>query len=112
MQAACAAAAAGEPLGRVHQVAAYAGACVASMGAALSMCTLPGASPDASSGLQAGMMELGLGIHGERGAELCSVKTSRDTVHALLEKVCAAARRHPAEAVEAAAVDKGTLDRL
>ena len=40
------------------------------------------------------------------------MKTSRDTVHALLEKVCAAARRHPAEAVEAAAVDKGTLDRL
>ncbi|NJR41999.1 MAG: hypothetical protein HC767_04420 [Akkermansiaceae bacterium] len=112
VQVACAAAAAGEPLEKVHQVAATAAACVASMGGALSMCILPGAAADAASALEPGTMELGLGIHGERGAEKCAAMTSADTVHVLLQHVCAAARRQPAEPIAASAVDREMLESL
>jgi triose/dihydroxyacetone kinase / FAD-AMP lyase (cyclizing) len=112
VQVACAAAAAGASLAEVHQVATTAAASVSTMGAALSMCTLPGAKADADVGLEAGTMELGLGIHGERGARKCAVQSAADTVRVLLENVCASARRNPGEAVPGNDVDRETLDKL
>ena len=37
-------------------------------------------------------MELGLGIHGEPGAERCALRTADSTVAALLERILAAER--------------------
>jgi triose/dihydroxyacetone kinase / FAD-AMP lyase (cyclizing) len=82
------------------------------MGAALSMCTLPGAAPDPAAALEAGTMELGLGIHGERGAEKCKAKTSEATVRVLLDSICSAARRHPATPPAGAEVDREVLEGL
>lgn len=76
------------------------------------MCTLPGAIVDAESALEAGTMELGLGIHGERGAEKCDAKTSEDTVRVLMGSVCSAACRQPGEAVKGSAIDREMLDKL
>lgn len=112
MQVACAAAASGACLAKVHRAAATAAATVSTMGAALSMCTLPGTATDEDAALSPGTMELGLGIHGERGAEKCSVQTSEGTVALLLDKVYAAARRHPEGSIEAAEVDREKLEAL
>lgn len=62
-----AAAALGWPLAEVERVAAKAAAAMRSMGVALEPCSLP-ASLTPTFAIPAGAMELGLGIHGEKGA--------------------------------------------
>lgn len=84
-QVAGAAAAEGRPLGEVRAAAEHAAASVASMGAALSFCSLPGAPPQGR--LPEGTMELGLGIHGEAGALRCPVKGADGVVGELLQRV-------------------------
>ena len=62
-----AAAAAGWPLAEVERVAKKAVASMRSMGVALEPCSLP-ASLEPNFQIPQGMMEIGLGIHGEKGA--------------------------------------------
>eukprot|EP00892_Ulva_mutabilis_P007685 jgi/Ulvmu1/5289/UM022_0083.1 len=84
-----AAAAAGQSLEEVSKVARNAAAGLKSMGAALTTCSLPGAT-QAAEGPQEGEMELGLGIHGEPGAQRCAVMSSQATVEHLLKAVLGA----------------------
>ena len=63
-----ASAASGAPLARVAAEAAAASASVASMGVALTTCTVPG-TPE-SDRLLGPKVEVGLGIHGEPGAKV------------------------------------------
>jgi dihydroxyacetone kinase len=64
-----AAAAAGQSLVQVTAEARAAAEGVASMGVALTTCTLPGAAVNTR--LEGDVVEIGLGIHGEPGAEQC-----------------------------------------
>jgi Dak1 domain len=101
MQVAGAAAQRGLPLEQVRAHAQHAADGVASMGAALSACTLPGAAPSEESRLPAGMMELGLGIHGEPGAQRCEARGASGTVRALLERILRAERGSKGRAFQA-----------
>ena len=92
VQIAGAAAAQGLPLAEVKAAASRANDAIASMGAALAACTLPGAAPPAEARIQPGQLELGLGIHGEPGAERCELHSASDTVAALLQRIVAAER--------------------
>lgn len=85
-QAAGGAAAAGRCLEDVAAVAHAAAAGLRSMGAALTTCSLPGAT-EPPSGPGEGEMELGLGIHGEPGAQRCAAMSSLATVEHLLGQV-------------------------
>jgi len=81
-----AAAAAGKSL---REVAAEAKACadaVGTMGVATRACTLPGANGVARE-IANGRMELGLGIHGEPGAETVEAKGCDEVVGTLLERI-------------------------
>lgn len=89
LQVAGAAAAAGRHLGEVAAAACAAADGLKSMGAALTTCSLPGAT-EAPDGPAAGEMELGLGIHGEPGATRCAAMSSKATVEHLLGAVLAA----------------------
>jgi len=62
-----AAAARGACLADVHRLACEAAARIGSLGVALSTCTVPGTPP--STRLSGGLMEVGMGIHGEPGRE-------------------------------------------
>jgi dihydroxyacetone kinase len=64
-----AAAAAEQSLAQVTAEARAAADGVASMGVALTTCTLPGAAVNTR--LEGDVVEIGLGIHGEPGAEQC-----------------------------------------
>ena len=64
-----AAAAAGLPLAEVAAAARRAAAALATMGLATSACALPGLSPPAGR-CRPGAVELGMGLHGEAGAEV------------------------------------------
>ncbi len=74
-----AAAEAGLSLDEVQAEAERVAASVASLGLALSGCTLPGQAPDTRLGV--GEIELGLGIHGEEGTR----RGQHDTADALTE---------------------------
>lgn len=78
-----AAAAAGESLDRVFEEASGAAAAVASMGCALTTCTVPGGQPSERIGTNE--MELGLGIHGEPGRD----KLSTLPVDAIVQRIVA-----------------------
>lgn len=89
LQAAGGAAAEGRSLEDVAAVAHAAASGLRSMGAALSTCSLPGAT-EPPSGPGDGEMELGLGIHGEPGARRCSAMPSLATVEHLLGQILSA----------------------
>ena len=80
-----AAAAAGEPLAAVAQAARDAAAAAGTMGVALRSCTLPGKEP--TNRIGAGMMEVGLGIHGEPGAETLPLAPADAVVDTLLKYI-------------------------
>lgn len=83
-----AAAEAGLPLGEVKARALGAIAAVASMGVALSPCTVPAAGkPNFSLG--DGEMELGLGIHGEAGVQRVALRPARQVVETLIDTILA-----------------------
>lgn len=80
-----AAAAAGQPLEDVVKVAQQAADTMATLGVALTVCTLPGHAP--SDRLGPGEMEVGLGIHGEPGTFKTQVKAVDEVVELMLERV-------------------------
>src|SRR5690606_19345401 len=83
-----AAAESGAPLAAVADAARGAIAGVASMGVALSACTVPAAGkPNFTLGEDE--IELGLGIHGEPGVERRATMQARDVVAELLERIVA-----------------------
>ena len=75
------------PLSEVAAAARRVAAHIGTMGAALSVCNVPG--QQASERLEPGQMELGLGIHGEPGAEKRPAARARDVVRTVLERVAA-----------------------
>lgn len=83
-----AAAEAGQPLAEVARLARTAAASVATMGVALSGCTVPAAGKP---GLDLGSDEIewGLGIHGEPGVERGPIPTSDEIVDRLLGQLVA-----------------------
>jgi dihydroxyacetone kinase len=81
-----AAAEAGLPLAAVAAEARAVAAAVGTMGVAFSVATLPGQA-QASRQLAAGMCELGLGIHGEPGAETVPLPRADALAARLLERI-------------------------
>ena len=78
-----AAAALGEPLVRVAALARAAAAELGSMGVALGPCTVPAAGQPGFT-LAETEMELGLGIHGEKGVARLALRPARELVEAIL----------------------------
>eukprot|EP00743_Colponemidia_sp_Colp-15_P012173 GILK01013765.1.p1 GENE.GILK01013765.1~~GILK01013765.1.p1 ORF type:complete len:587 (+),score=81.25 GILK01013765.1:42-1802(+) len=66
---------------------------VATVGLALTTCTLPGAA--SAHRLADDEVELGLGIHGEPGVTRTKMQPADDLVDAMLEKIIAAVKRAP-----------------
>jgi dihydroxyacetone kinase len=81
-----AAAAAGQPLAEVARRARDAADRVATMGLALSACTVPAAGQPGFD-LGADEMEWGLGIHGEAGVERSPMRSADDIVDRLLTRI-------------------------
>ncbi len=77
----------GASLREVAEAARRVAGQLGTMGAALSVCNVPG--QQASERLEPGQMELGLGIHGEPGAEKRPAAPARDVVRTVLERVAA-----------------------
>lgn len=101
-QVAGAVAASGAPLKAVAAAAQRAAATVATVGASLSSCTLPGRPPvDA---LPAGMVEVGLGIHGEPGASSRQFRDAGDLTALLMELLLDTAHGRACGAGDRAAV--------
>jgi len=82
------AAAAGEPLETVAALARRAAGAAKSLGIAVSTCTIPG-SPR-SERLVEGQAELGLGIHGEPGAERITLPKASDLARMMAERLAQA----------------------
>lgn len=84
-KAAGAMATAGKPLAEVAAVARRVAGTVRTMGVGLSACTVPGAD---GPGFELGddEMELGLGIHGERGVERAPIGTADEVVATLVDR--------------------------
>ena len=83
----------GEDLDTVAAAGRAAAGATRSIGMALSTCTVPGQR--AESRLAEGEAELGLGIHGEPGAERAAVGTARDIVATMLDRLGVAADHGP-----------------
>lgn len=81
-----AAAAAGRPLGEVARLARAAAADLGTMGVALGACTVPAAGRPGFT-LDAGEVELGLGIHGEPGVERAAMMPVGALVDRLLDTI-------------------------
>jgi dihydroxyacetone kinase len=81
-----AAAEAGKSLKEVAAAATAAAAAVGTMGVALRSCTLPG-QPRSEERIADGMMEVGLGIHGESGAMVAPLGKVDDIVSSLLKYI-------------------------
>jgi len=75
-------------LDEVKRVAEAAGANTRTMGVALSPCTIPAAGVPTFS-LDEAEMEIGMGIHGERGIERGPLKSADDIVDFMMERVLA-----------------------
>jgi triose/dihydroxyacetone kinase / FAD-AMP lyase (cyclizing) len=86
-------AATGAPLAAVKHAAVQALKHLATMGAALTSCSLPGQPPKEK--LPLGVMELGLGIHGERGAEQCPNQSADELVSTLLQRILLSSKLTP-----------------
>jgi dihydroxyacetone kinase len=80
-----AAAEAGLPLAAVAEEARAAAAALATVGVALTVAALPGCAP--ARHLPAGCCELGLGIHGEPGAETVQLPPADTLVERMLDRV-------------------------
>ena len=74
------------PLEEVARIAGKANASVRTFGVALSPCIIP-ENGKANFSVKEGDMELGMGIHGEPGVEVCPVKTADETVDYMLERI-------------------------
>lgn len=81
-----AAAAAGWPLAEVERVSRKAVSSMRSMGVALAPCSLP-ASLEPNFQIAPGMMEIGLGIHGEKGAEAGPLESADRITDRLLDAI-------------------------
>jgi dihydroxyacetone kinase len=81
-----AAAARGLPLQEVASIARGAAANLGTMGVALDGCTIPGAGTSGFT-LADDEIELGLGIHGEKGVERTSLKSADRLVEALISNI-------------------------
>jgi len=79
-----AAAAAGQSLAEVVAAAEQVASSVRTVGAALSVCNVPGKPLSDRLKADDGLMELGLGIHGEPGRETVPIKSADDLVASLL----------------------------
>ena len=79
------AAEAGLPLEAVASAGRAAAKATRSIGMALSTCTVPGQAAEAR--IPAGEAELGLGIHGEPGAERGAVKRARATIETMIDRL-------------------------
>ena len=76
------------PLEEVARVAQKAADHVRTFGVALSPCVIP-EKGEANFSVNPGEMELGMGIHGEPGVEVCPVKTADETVDYMLSRILA-----------------------
>lgn len=83
-------AAKGDNLARVAEIARRAARSIVSLGISLGSCTIPGAVREDR--VPPGKAELGLGIHGEPGAELIDFDGARQTASILSRKLFAAAQ--------------------
>ncbi|MFZ4814540.1 MAG: dihydroxyacetone kinase subunit DhaK [Phototrophicaceae bacterium] len=88
MKTAGASAARGDDLATVAEYAQRANARTRSFGIAFAGCTIPGKTEPLFS-VEAGKMELGLGIHGEPGIEITDLLPARDIAALLVNKVMA-----------------------
>jgi len=79
-------AAQGAPLAEVKRVADKAGANVRTMGVALSPCTIPAAGVPTFT-LEESEMEIGMGIHGERGIERGPISSANEVVDFMLDRI-------------------------
>ena len=89
-----AAAEAGKSLKEVAAAASAAAAAVGSMGVALRSCTLPG-QPRSEERIADGMMEVGLGIHGESGAMVAPLGKVDEIVASLLSYITSQVSTQP-----------------
>ncbi len=80
-----AAAKSGATLSSVYDAAVQVCNNIGSMGVALSTCTVPGTKP--STRIPYAHMEVGLGIHGEPGRELCKIQPVNNIVATILNKI-------------------------
>ncbi|KAF4656647.1 hypothetical protein FOL47_008823 [Perkinsus chesapeaki] len=87
-----AAAESGADLAEVSRVAQEVASRVMSIGVALTHCNMPGEAVKVNR-VKPGMMEVGLGIHGEPGASTVPVESAAGTVNVLVEKLRRAADR-------------------
>jgi triose/dihydroxyacetone kinase / FAD-AMP lyase (cyclizing) len=85
VQVAGAVAALGADVSTVAEAARKAARSVSTIGASLSTCTVPGCPPPAP--LAEGMVELGLGIHGEAGATRTNFTCVDELVTTLIDRV-------------------------
>lgn len=74
------------PLDEVARITQKAADHVRTFGVALSPTTIP-ENGKANFEVKAGEMELGMGIHGEPGVEVCPLKTADDTVDVILPQI-------------------------
>ena len=74
------------PLEEVARVAQKAADHVRTFGVALSPCIIP-ENGKANFSVNEGEMELGMGIHGEPGVEVCPIKTADETVDYMLSRI-------------------------
>ena len=74
------------PLEEVARIAQKAADNVRTMGVALTPCIIP-ENGKANFSIEPGQMELGMGIHGEPGVEVCPMKTADDTVDYMLDRI-------------------------
>ena len=84
-----------QQLNRVYEVAEKVNDNVHSMGCALSSCHRPDGSMIFT--LPVGEMEIGVGIHGERGVLRTAVKSSDEIVTILIDKILDAKQKHDIE---------------
>jgi triose/dihydroxyacetone kinase / FAD-AMP lyase (cyclizing) len=83
----------GADLATVAHAAHQAAARAKSIGMSLSTCTIPGSPREDR--IPAGMAELGLGIHGEAGAEQVAFSGAREAVGAMIERLAASMEDRP-----------------
>jgi triose/dihydroxyacetone kinase / FAD-AMP lyase (cyclizing) len=83
----------GADLATVAHAAHQAAGRAKSIGMSLSTCTIPGSPREDR--IPAGMAELGLGIHGEAGAEQVAFSGAREAVGAMIERLAASMEDRP-----------------
>lgn len=83
-----AAAEAGKPLAEVARLAREAAGALGTMGVGLGACTVPAAGAPGFS-LGEDEIELGLGIHGEKGVERCPIRSADEIVETILGAILA-----------------------